>query len=147
MLFLGTICPPHVPDVYTCSLSPNLFPLVDSGSAVTFYVIKNEWADTKIIPNKTKLVLRSLSLPPYLLPPSLHPSLTSLWARVSFCLCVSASPLIESGGSSLSPCCTQLFLHADLICSMGRGEIEMGGESQEHAPSSPRAFPVPLEPG
>lgn len=47
---------------------------------------------------------------------------------------------------SLSRSCTQLFLHAELICSMGRREIEMGGDAEDSALSI-HPFPVPLQRG
>lgn len=72
----------HVPDLYTCYLSPNPFPLVNSGSAITFYAIKNEWADAKIIHNKNKLFLRSLSS----FPSSISYLIASLFFVLFFCL-------------------------------------------------------------
>lgn len=48
--------------------------------------------------------------------------------------------------SSLLCCCMQLFLHAELICSMERREIGMGGDEKGSALSI-HPFPFPLYQG
>lgn len=41
----------------------------------------------------------------------------------------------------------RLFLHAELICSMGRRERETGGDREKCAHSTIQPFPVPLKQG